>query len=312
MKELQSAAGYKSPEGEGQPKEIETKKIVAALLTALEHKLGRSPTTQELVEALSEKDSYEHEQESQNLEEQASLPSVFNYKLYYGLKNNAQGMKEPDPGKVLYYGNDSDTSWFDVDHGAWSDVRPQMLDHLNCRNMGDSEDSRDIFDCIINGVMSDDDYNLLSSKQGMLDPRCEKAYQLQKQAKDQFSKLQELEKSIAEQDPLKKGIEQDPIADNIGTMMQAAGLDTTKSIEQEPLFEPGAGGAQVMNESAIGPGIEYRLRRWVQEEIQAAIPSILESLLQALEGTGGVDQTDGEKAANDQSEDLGLPVKGSL
>ena len=311
MKELQTAAGFKQPKDENgnEPKEIDTKKVVAAIMTALEHKLGRPATTAELVEALSEKDTHAEEQEAAEQEQNASLPEMLSYKMHFGLSQNAEGSKEPDPTKTLFYSNADNTSWYDVDAGTWVFDKPKILDHLYERNLGDSEDHRDIFDLIINGALSDDDYNLLNSRPGMLDSRSQRAFELQKRAKEQFSQLQELEKSIAlPEDSIADNQEPEITSDNIGSILTAAGLDSSIPEAQEPLVEVGSGGAHTMRESALGNGVEYRLRRWIAAEIQAAIPSILEALLTALNGTEDEGTEDPEEVKVQQEVALGLPA----
>ncbi len=257
-----------TPKEEGGEKEIEIKKLTQALMTALTHKLGRSPTPEELAEALRGDGGGEKQEEEAPSE---PMPKILDYKIYYGLKQDPKsGAKVADPERPLFYENHDGTGWFDVEGADWVFDRPKMLDHLNSREVGQSDSARDLFDAIVFGVMDEDDYNMLASKQGVLDPRCERAYQLQKQAREQHAMLQELEKSIvSEDDCIPAG--QSPV-DNVKTMLEAAGAEGKQAVEE--VFEPAGGGAKMV-EQALGPGVEPRIRRWIREEIETVLNELM-------------------------------------
>lgn len=262
-------------------KEVATKKIVSALLTTLEHQLGREPTPEELAEALQQKQEVE---EAADPEEDDGLPNILKYKIYYGLKSNPDGAKEPDPESPIYYENHDGTSWFDVDNGMWSSEKPRSLDHFYSRCLGDSENQKDVFDAIVYGVMGDDDYQKLSQTNGMLDPRCVRAYELHKRAKEQYETIQSMEKSIEEM----VAPTSEPGTNLMQEIMQSAGLNSeAPAIEmQEAPHEP----RQLLLESPFG--VDPRLRRYIQAEIAGSIETIAAKVLEKL------------LASSDQSNDV--------
>ncbi|CAB5220686.1 hypothetical protein UFOVP244_22 [uncultured Caudovirales phage] len=261
-----------STEAAKETKEVATKKIVSALLTTLEHQLGREPTTDELAEALQQKQEIE---EAAGSEEDDGLPNILKYKIYYGLKSNPDGAKEPDPESPIYYENHDGSSWFDVDNGMWSSEKPRSLDHFYSRCLGDSENQKDVFDAIVYGVMGDDDYHKLSQTTGMLDPRCVRAYELHKRAKEQYETIQSMEKSIEEM----VAPASEPGANLMQEIMQSAGLNSeVPAMEmQEAPHEP----RQLLLESPFG--VDPRLRRYIQAEIASSMDVIVARVLEALE-----------------------------
>lgn len=312
--ESQSATGGDAGAQVKMPEPPDVKKIVSALLVALEHKFGRKPTAEELAEALQQKeDPAELEKQQAEAQEQEQLPKILSYRLYYGMRQSPEGQREPDPEKVLFYENQDGNAWFDVDQGSWLNEKPAIVDHLPQRCLGDSDNQRDIFDAIMNGVMDDDDFAKLQSRQGMLDNRCERAWELTKRAKEQMQKLEEFQKSTVPQndDPLAPAPA--PAAgDNMAAIMSAAGLQSSDPVPNDAPAVPGAGGGPQMVQDALGPGVEPRIRRWIAEEVDARMDEIVEKVILELQGMvpdDGMEKNDpGMDAA--PTADSGTPPEG--
>jgi hypothetical protein len=255
--------------------QIPTKKIVSALLTALEHKLGREPTPEELSEALNNKtEMLQNNEQSTEQSDEDKIPKILLYKILYGLKTNSDGTKEPDPETPMFYENHNGTGWFSVDSGCWLTDKPSNLDHFYSRCLGDSDNQKDLFDAIVYGVMDEDDYNNLSQTTGMLDPRCVRAYELHKRAQDQLKTIQDMQKSAEQM--IAQATE--PGHNAIQEIMEAAGV--AKDPTEVPFTEPDATPRQILLETPYG--VDPRLARYIRAEIDASMDLIIARVVDAL------------------------------
>jgi hypothetical protein len=198
------------------------KKLLDAHVEVLEHKLGRSPSMEELSGMLSETPAEgensptptaqdephpgEHQQntgvspdldktdamDQSEMEDRPCVdkPKILYVKAYYGMTDPKEGEeRQPDPNKILYYENPLDNQCYDCARKEWLSERPEVLDHLNSRELG--PDERDIVSAIAHGIMDDDDYAALDEK-GMIGEIPKRLWDLTKKLE---VKVEELEKS---------------------------------------------------------------------------------------------------------------------
>lgn len=298
----------------------DVKKLTAALTVALTHRYGRPPSADELAHALSgepeETQEAAKQDEAAEKASQPTTPKILDYHIFYGMKKNAQGASEEDPTNPLFYG-DGDKRWFDVEKGEWSEEKPSITDHLHSRVLGDGDNQKDLFDAIINGVMDDEDYGLLSNSHDLLDPRCHKAYSLMSRLKND---TQDLEKALAKSDdddyePIESADDGESTVESsqdvVAGIITGAGVNAADmpNRENEPGTPPTIVNAhQEIKEATLEPGVEIRVRRLIREEITGALDLIRQEIYKALqEAVGGDGQ--GEEPAVDEINDDDSPME---
>jgi hypothetical protein len=289
---------------EEQKKEQDIKKLVQSLTEALSYRYGRPPTPEELAHALAgEPEQAQAEQaQKEELEKAAEppTPKILDFHIFYGMKKDPNGASVEDPQNPLFYG-DGDKRWFDVEKGEWTEQKPMIVDHLHSRCLGDGDNQRDLFDAIINGVMDEEDYNLLSKAHDLLDPRCHKAYSLMNRLREDTQNLEKaLQKSDDEDDyePIEDGGESSVEAsqDVVAEIIDGAGVnprDMPGARDADANAEAAVSGTNAhaeIKEATLEPGVEIRVRRLIQEEIANALDLIRQEMWKALqEAVGGDD-----------------------
>ena len=181
------------------------KKLLDAHMAVLEHRLGRTPTIEDLLDNLQEtKDAVEVSQEGQKDPSQGESldvedgsdpntePKILHYKVYYGMNGDGDSRK-PDPNTILYF-ESPEGKCYDIKNHDWSPGRPDVLNHLPSRPLMFDERGQDIMAALLHGVLDDEDYEALNQN-SMLNEHHQKVWELNKQLNSQIESAVELEKS---------------------------------------------------------------------------------------------------------------------
>lgn len=278
----------------------EVKKLFDAQIAVLTHKLGRAPTLEEITQSLSEgPQQAQEEQQMQQEQELAGIPKVLLYKVYYGMRDreteDGQKVREPDPSNILFYQDPRENRYYDVSSRTWLETEPPIVKHLHVRDMEDTEDGADIRDAIIHGVMDDDDFNSLCNCPGMIDDRTKKLYQLMREVREAKDALETMVKSEdSEESPQvmeESGLEDrdDSGNESGGVNVPEVFMDTTgvPDVEEDPL-EVEEDPLEVEDlpsqakASAMGPGVEKRIREWIRQELELMKDEIREEMWSAI------------------------------
>lgn len=288
----------KKPEG------TDPKKLVMAIIETLTHRHGRPPTADEISRALVDEPKEAQEMQKADADMQAdgepSMPKVFSFMIHYGMKTGQDGARAEDPTNPLYYADEERKRWFDVHNGEWLTQKPHIIDSLPSRPLGESDSQKDLFDAIINGVMDHEDYGLLANSHDMLDPRCHKAYALVNQLRENQEDLAKSLESDEEFEPM--GAEPTDEASQVESssnlvqeIFAGAGLASSDGGDGSASDEDGEGvpeGTDVpleIRNTTLSPGVEYRVRRLVQDEIAKALDMIRQEIYSALNNQEPVD-----------------------
>lgn len=182
----------------------ELQNLLNSYVSVLTNKLGRTPTIEEVNQALSEGNAQNSEQKpDQNLDQlsQSAMtdippssdePKILKMKVYYGMSKSDTGQFTYDPYQILYYENGDNGEVYDVGNKDWTSDRPGMMDHLQSRDINFEE--KDILYAMIHGILDDDDYSKLDSK-GMITPVAKSVWDKIQKIHSDMGKLESLEKS---------------------------------------------------------------------------------------------------------------------
>lgn len=274
-------------------KEKELKKLLESYLAVAKHKLGRTPTMEDLHEMLSlgkeekqqedmtlnELAAQERDSDTSNLEKDENGvksemsdvaspedPRILHLKVYYGMNNQKDGSKIPDESKILFYEDPIDKEYYDCSTKEWSNDRPAILDHLNSRLI--NNDERDVLHSILHGVMDEDSFNSLNDK-GMVNDLHKNLWGLVKKLDSQYKEMHEsLNKS--DDDGFEDELQDDDIIYNFEDELQdGLDIDNLQLENQAGEFE----GDDVLSElinAAVSSAIinnESRIREIVREEL---------------------------------------------
>jgi hypothetical protein len=209
------------------------KKLLESYTEVARHKLGRTPSLEDLTKMLNEDSkedipgdnpvaspiSYQsvggsvmdaqstttpkqspQEVKSEDMEKAEDfVPEICKMKVYFGMSDK-DGKRESDPNNILYYETPSGT-FYDTQSDTWHDTKPDMVNHLPSRSVNFNE--KDIVAAITHGVMGDEDYEALD-KAGMIDHTPRRLWELTKKLRMQWEdleKVDELAKSHSEGEP---------------------------------------------------------------------------------------------------------------
>lgn len=243
------------------------KKLMESHMAVLEHKLGRPPTMEELMDFASEKPegSVEplqkpHTEESEKEEEktEGTYPSILDMLVYYGMNGDGENRK-PDPNKILFY-RTPDNRWYDTKSQSWCDM-PSHADHLPSRNI--NFDEKDIVSAIAHGVMEDSDYESLD-KAGMIGD-------LPKQLWSRVKKLNNLTEQLEKSD----GVESDEVPGENSN-------EDEKNDYGSEAFDAdniSTGGADAVREFLKTAGVEASVSEDGKEELRGE--NLIEQIMQA-------------------------------
>lgn len=221
----------------------ELKKLLEAHVSVLTHQLKRAPTMEDMVQFLSEQrvpteqsEAGEVQKTEQPIQEVAGEPKILSYKLYYGMKNN-QGKREPDPNSVLFYER-ADGQCYDTSKHEWCQERPQIVDHLQSRELMFDEGGHDIMSAIVHGIMDDEDYAALLDAD-LLNDHHKKVWELNKQLQSQMAALQKSKESSEDES------EEQPEPTNATESQPTEKVAASQSENGEDNFEPEAASLDV-------------------------------------------------------------------
>lgn len=200
----------------------EIKRQLDSYVSVLTHKLGRTPTLEEIQYALSDGavasdtqkstdpsiavEAEKSEQNSQPLEQsnenkgqdeesmdlsEGEDPVVAGMKIYHGM-SLVDGVKKPDPYKILFYEDPKGGIFYNCKTKEWTDSKPEVLDHLHTRDM--TGEDQDIIYAIMHGVMSDSDYYKLSNA-GLVSETSKTLWDKLKMLKEQIEQYNNMQKS---------------------------------------------------------------------------------------------------------------------
>lgn len=298
------------------PEAADPKKLVMAIIETLSHRHGRPPTAEEISKALVDepKQAQETEQSEQQAQEDAepAMPKVLSFMIHYGMKTGKDGSRAEDPTNPLYYADDERKRWFDVHNGEWLTEKPHIIDSLPSRPLGESDSQKDLFDAIINGVMDHEDYGLLSNSHDMLDPRCHRAYALVNQLRENQEDLAKSLESDEEFEPIEGDDSSDTVegsTDMVREIFAGAGLASHNaengpgSSEEDEGVEQGTNAPEEIKNATLSPGVEYRVRRLIQDEIAKALDMIRQEIYSALNGQDS-DQENYDEQSYDQEPEI--------
>ena len=216
-----------------------------------------------------------------------NAPKIFSLKILYGLKDDGQGNKSPDPANPLFY-SDGATRHFDCSTDSWLQQLPEMAQHLMQRPLMHNEQNTDVFSALLHGVIDDGDYMALDQA-GMIDERCKKLKDLLGRLDEQYSEfdsfgdtgdtvgLEPVQKTDDDihQDPHESQIQQN-VVDSAAEPVNPDGRDSGDNIQptiDQPDMSRNSFAELVQN--AFGDGVDPRtkeaLRRLIQEEIRIII-----------------------------------------
>lgn len=226
-------------------------KIKSAITVYTHTHDGKAPESIEEIAQMLEAD--ESVEKSDEMEDDA--PKVLSFLIHYG----------KDPSKPAFYEDTKSSLYFDPSAGSWRDTKPELLDHLQSREV----ESEDLFDMILHGVMDDSDYSKLNEL-GMMDKKCCMLYDKIRSMQTQAS---ELEKS--EEEP------KDELASD--QKSQPGGSDMTPP-EQETQPEGSDMTPSPEMEEMRGTDVASEIMYWAQapansKEQEAMIRSIVERVL---------------------------------
>lgn len=174
------------------------KKLLNSYIEVMRHKLGRVPTTEELLSHMSGNDDLEKSDEpvadeevlgapTQDnaiamIKEHTSVPdpSFVNMKVFHGRTDG-----NPDISKVLYYEHPNGLV-YDTHQDNWLFHRPEVLNHLDSRPM--LHDDHDLMQAIMHGMIDDNDYKALETR-GLLTGPVQKMWDLSQDLKRQYHEL---------------------------------------------------------------------------------------------------------------------------
>ena len=246
----------------------ELKKLFESYVKVLEHKLGRTPTAEEVAESMKQKPVETDPQtgkpveplakpeedgqnksisdESKEGSDDSSLPKILKYMIYYGMKPGFDGnSKEPDPNCVLYYGDDKDRI-FDIQSKQWLDKKPPIVDHLPSRPLddrkGESGVSLDVLNAILHGVMDESDYAALD-KSGIIDSTCKSLWDkvsILKRHMEAFNNIKEAEKTLEKSTEAPEALSKDDVGEEEDPWVAAKYARQAAADSQQPETAPSA------------------------------------------------------------------------
>jgi hypothetical protein len=310
-----------------QSKMKETKKLFESTVQVLTHKFGRSPTLEEITSALV--DSPKEEKSNQDAaaqEQEVDMPKILQYKILFGMSDkddgNGKKSKQPDPHNILFYFDEANHKYYDVDQRDWMATVPSVAQHLPHRDMEDSEDGVDIRDAIINGVMDDEDYEKLCHCDGMMDERMKKLYALTSKLKgltnDPEDGLAKTEDGEAPDINSEGGMEEDLRSEFQGenlvdTFMDVTGVPPESMFADEEDFYENEDVLHELQENSKGTGVESRIRNWIRQEIEEMKDQIREEVWQAIHSSldsemENMDDAFKAQGLGEEEEDSGIPV----
>ena len=267
---------------------VDIKRLVTAQLEVLRHQKGAHSkiSMEEFLDSLSAPLEKKKEEEAQQEEQVSAMPKLLRYKIYFGMKEDkdvdGNPVKVPNPRSPLFYGDEDNNRYFNVESKEWLPEKPPILQHLNVRDMDDGEENRDVLDAIINGVMDDEDFDSLSKVEGMLDNRSKSLYGLIQRLHKEYDAYNELSKSndIEEDQINQDSIPVDgQVVENKGNnvaeqIIQTATGNLNGLMESRPVFDPKEAGENLipqMISAAFGHGVERRIRDLIREELEKLV-----------------------------------------
>lgn len=274
----------------------ELKKLLDSYLAVAKHKLGRTPSLEELQSMLAEEKGSsapdnagyaQPEQLPQGMEQMhketetqpqdvAKEPKILRTLIYYGMESDKDGQRKPNPNKILFYEDPQENKVYDCNDGKWLDSRPSVLDHLQSRPVEFNE--RDIVSAIAHGIVDDEDYESLD-KAGMITDTPKQLWAKFKDLSEKMSTLKELKKS---EDPLEDGFEPEseqldeesaePVDSDYTAGMEAEGLEEGQGLSFASDEMPGDDVLSEMMEAAmsdygLSPQMENSIRALIRDEI---------------------------------------------
>ena len=172
------------------------KKLLNSYIGVLQHKLGRVPTTEELLAHMSENEGLQKSDEEPTetmaaptqdaairmIKEhtQVPQPSFLDLKVFHG---RADG--KPDISKVLYYEHPNGLV-YDTHEGSWLFNRPEVLNHLDSRPL--LHDDHDLMQAIMHGMVDQHDFDQLNER-GLVTGPVQRMWELSQDLKRQYEEL---------------------------------------------------------------------------------------------------------------------------
>jgi len=270
--------------------EKDTKKLIDSHMAVLKHKLGRSPTTDEIAKALTDVKAPDSGvgDVATAPEDATAEPKILKLKAYYGMsskKTDKGDTKEPDPNKVLFYEH-GDGRCFDCSNQQWSDKKPDLLNHLPSRPLMFDSKNTDIIRAIVNGVVDDEDFTELD-KSGALNDDSRKVYNLQKRAKEvaaSLEKSEEIETDGEEPAATTMNVEETSAAvqpkqgiDVVKDFMDTVGIQQSMEAIQENFGQEGADLFSEIMKAALAD-VDEKTRMLVREEMDSYMAPVLDAI----------------------------------
>jgi hypothetical protein len=305
--------------------EKQLKKLLESYTAVATHKLGRTPSLEELNKMLAEGEAGDLQKgeeeskpngdqpqaqpaapaststEAQPVAEGDDVPSILKTMVYYGMTEK-DGQRQPDPSQVLYYKH-PDGRYYDCSSSTWMTQEPPVCAHLPSRSFGQgkvSDNEKDVLSAIVNGVMDDNDYQKLHDV-GLITPSAKKVWELSKKAQTLH---QDLEKSLElegedEEDSELPEVSVDPdllptsqeAGENVlQQMLDNAGVSSTEELD-DLIEEPGEDiASQIMEAAKVAVG--YVMQSDFEERVRSIVREEFQNLINEMNSGAGDPETD--------------------
>jgi hypothetical protein len=207
--------------------EKEVKKLFEAYISVATHKLGRTPSIDEVTKMLGDEDAAANmtdqsptsQVEHMNVEksDEPSLvnkqmepakmsemqdvgnpnePKILKILIAYG-NEEKDGKTKPNPHKILYFVDKDGNKCFNCEKQEWESPIPSIVGHLPTRPV--SFNDSDMVSVIMNGIMDNDDYEKLD-KAGMITENPARLWSLVNNLKKNVDELEKEELAKSEDD----------------------------------------------------------------------------------------------------------------
>ena len=238
-------------DAQGKTKEL-LNKIKSAMEVWSSQNEGKPPELTDLFEMLKPKDPNEID---------PTDPRILHFKIYFGRNSDSP----------LFYHDPTTGGYFDTTQRQWSEMKPEIVDHLNERDIG----TEDVFDGILHGVIDDQDYDVLE-KMNLIDNRSK---QLWNKLNTLYQQTQDMQKSL---DEAKEKQASETGKNAFNEILKGAGVSSSDFPESpadpagENMLEQIMAGAMTPPEdksgSASSPAVDMEaIRRMVRAEIANAL-----------------------------------------
>jgi hypothetical protein len=266
----------------------ELQKVLSSYVTVATHKLGRTPSLEDLMKFLNgEVDLGDGDVEEGNavenapsngsgvdsvppsvpeeseIEDDNAEPDLIHTKAYYGI---GEGGK-PDPSKILFY-EGKDGRCYDCHNKTTLDGKPLWLDSLPSRPL--EVHDKDLVHAILHGQVSDRDFRLLD-KNGLMSDTCKRLWELSSHAHEYSKQLE----GMSDQETAEPLVKSEDALTFMTSLLKASGLSHHElDISDDEMITPGEDVFKKIwsacLDRSLDKKIEARVREIVREEMQMA------------------------------------------